>query len=152
MTALEINMKWGHKLDPLCFSKNRCLFKYLTSLLFRVPESFWSLLWATAPSLVGKDGRYFQSTLKVQRLCRPQGMWNKAHVPTGRKQKTKITGLFFSNWPGHPEKSHRRNLAQLSEVSTLLQVWRTESYNERNKVILRNKSKCLICRNFLILT
>ena len=67
------------------------------------------------------------------------------------KTKNKITGLFFSNWPGHPKKSHRRNVAQLPEVSTPLQVVRAKSYNEINKVVLRNKIKCLICRNFKIL-
>lgn len=41
-------------------------------------------------------------------------------------------------------------MAQFPEVSTLLQVLRVESYNKINEV-LRNKIKCLICRNFKIL-
>ena len=53
-------------------------------------------------------------------------------------------------WLEHPKKSHRRNMAQFPEVSTLLQVLRVESYNKINEV-LRNKIKCLICRNFKIL-
>lgn len=50
-----------------------------------------------------------------------------AHVPAGRKQKTKITGLFFSNWPGHPKKSHRINMAQLPKALALLEVLRAKS-------------------------
>ena len=41
-------------------------------------------------------------------------------------------------------------MAQFPEVSTLLQVLRAKSYNKINEV-LRNKIKCLVCRNFKIL-
>lgn len=135
-------MKGAHGLDPLYFSNNRCLFKYLITPLFKVPESFWSLLWATALGLVGKDGH-------------SDTLWGRRNVDCGaftywEKTKTKITGLFFSDGLKHPKKSHRRNMAQFPEVSTLLQVLRAKSYNKINEV-LRNKIKCLVCRNFKIL-
>lgn len=57
-------------------------------------------------------------------------LWSMVHVPYGRKQKTKIASLFFKNWSGHPKKSHRINIVQLSEVSAWLEVLRAKNYPE----------------------
>lgn len=51
-----------------------------------------------------------QVKMDIHGLCGTGGMWNMAHAPAERKQKTKITSLLFSNWPGHPKKNHRINI------------------------------------------
>lgn len=70
----------------------------------------------------------------------------------GESKKTKIAGLFFLNWPEHPKKCYRLNMAQFTEVSALLEVWRPNCYNEINKIMFRNKIKYPIYRNFKVLT
>ena len=87
LTGLETNMKGAHRLDPLCFSNNRCLFN--TSLLYfskslNHSEAFFELL----PSVQ-------QVKMGIQTLCGAGGMRNVVHSPPGRKQKPKSLACSF---------------------------------------------------------